>query len=87
MTKTLPWGAGSAAPPLSATLLHLVAYVLRAAGDAASRLAVRVSVTHAPAEPAGVVEFHALHCDAGAPEGALYIDGKLVGHIKGVSRL
>ena len=85
MTKTMPWAAGSAAPPLSATLLHFVAYVLRAAGDAASRLAVRVA--EAPATPAGVVEFHALHREAGAPEGALYIDGKLVGTIKGVHRL
>ena len=87
MTKTLPWAAGSAAPPLSATLLHLVAYVLRAAGDAASRMAVRVAVASAPAEPAGLVEFHALHGEAGAPEGAIYIDGKLVGVIKGVHRL
>jgi hypothetical protein len=25
------------------------------------------------------VEFHALHSEAGAPEGALYVDGKFVG--------
>ena len=31
--------------------------------------------------PAGVVEFHALHRDAGAPEGALYVNGELVGYI------
>jgi hypothetical protein len=31
-----------------------------------------------------VLEFHA---DAGAPEGALYVNGKLVGHIQGVQRL
>lgn len=87
MTKTLPWAAGSAAPPLSATLLHLVAYVLRTTGDAASRLAVRVAVANAPAPSQGVVEFHALHSDAGAPEGAIYIDGKLVGVIEGIRRL
>ena len=31
-----------------------------------------------------VFEFYA---QAGAPEGALYVDGKLVGHLSGVSRL
>ncbi len=30
------------------------------------------------------LEFHA---EAGAPEGALYVDGKLVGYLPGVSRL
>ena len=31
-----------------------------------------------------VLEFYA---EAGAPEGALYVDGELVGHLPGVSRL
>jgi hypothetical protein len=31
-----------------------------------------------------VLEFYA---EAGAPEGALYVDGKLVGHVEGVRRL
>ena len=31
-----------------------------------------------------VVEFHA---EAGAPEGAVYVDGQLVGHIEGITRL
>ena len=31
-----------------------------------------------------VLEYHA---EAGAPEGALYVDGRLVGHLVGVSRL
>jgi hypothetical protein len=40
-------------------------------------------VVHAPsAEP--VLEFHA---EAGAPEGALYVNGQLVGHVLGVTRL
>jgi hypothetical protein len=34
------------------------------------------------AEP--TLEFHA---EAGAPEGALYVDGRLVGHLTGVQRL
>ena len=37
---------------------------------------------HEPVDP--VLEFYA---DAGAPEGALYINGRLVGHLPGVTRL
>lgn len=33
---------------------------------------------------ARVLEFYA---EAGAPEGALYVDGQLVGHVYGVTRL
>lgn len=33
---------------------------------------------------ARVLEFYA---EAGAPEGALYVDGQLVGHVSGVTRL
>ena len=43
-------------------------------------------LTTAPSSPRRepIVEFHA---EAGAPEGALYVDGKLVGWIEGVCRL
>lgn len=34
--------------------------------------------------PDAVVEFHG---EAGAPEGALYVDGRLIGHVLGVNRL
>ncbi|GMV45105.1 MAG: hypothetical protein AMXMBFR66_05030 [Pseudomonadota bacterium] len=63
----------------------LAAALLRAAGAALDRLALRLS----RAEPAGaaahpVLEFYA---EAGAPEGALYVDGRLVGRLDGVRRL
>jgi len=82
---------------LSATLLNLVAAVLRRASDLLERRAARL---HAAAEAealaaaaelleSGVetVEFHAMHGAGGAPEGALYVNGKLVGTISGVTRL
>jgi hypothetical protein len=58
--------------------------MLRVASRALDRLAARLHLVDAgpPGEP--VLEFHG---EAGAPEGALYIDGKLVGHVLGVSRL
>jgi hypothetical protein len=45
--------------------------------SAADRTAART-----PSPP--VLEFYA---EAGAPEGALYVNGKLVGYLPGVSRL
>ncbi len=86
MTKTMPWAAADAARPVSAALLHLLAAVLQTASHMLTRLAVRVSETEAITAPQ-TVEFHALYGDAGAPEGALYVNGELVGRIEGVRRL
>jgi len=88
MTKTLTWPATDAARPLSATLLYLVAAALHGASQLAVRLATRLSAAHdTTAPPAQTVEFHALYREAGAPEGALYVNGELVGTIPGVTRL
>lgn len=81
MLSDLPLGALPREPGrlrlLAAMLLHGVSMLL---GQLAFRL------LPAEREPAGepVLEFYA---QAGAPEGALYVDGKLVGHLDGVSRL
>lgn len=86
MSKTLTWAASETARPLGATALYLAAAALHAASGVLERLAARMSaVTTTPAPM--VVEFHALHREAGAPEGALYIDGRFVGVIEGVTRL
>jgi hypothetical protein len=62
----------------------LAAMLLHGLSMLANQLAMRLlPAARAPAgEP--VLEFYA---QAGAPEGALYVDGKLVGHLDGVSRL
>lgn len=70
---------GSVARGSLARLLRWVSAVL-------ARLATNVatpSAGHRRAEEP-VVEFH---LEAGAPEGALYVDGKLVGTLVGVQRL
>jgi hypothetical protein len=89
MSKTLSWAAATVvARPLSATTLQLLAALLRAASEMLDRVAARQSARQAArALPEGFVEFHSLHGDAGAPEGALYVDGKLVGLIQGVKKL
>ena len=92
MSKSSSWPAAQAATPFRALVLQLLAAVLRAASEALTRLAERTSERAAEraAESAisvGTVEFHALYRDAGAPEGAIYVDGKLVGVIPGITRL
>jgi hypothetical protein len=97
MTRTMPWATGETARPFSATLLNLVAAVLRRASELLETRAARLAETaQAEAFAAAAelieasvhtVEFHAMHREGGAPEGALYINGKLVGTIRGVTRL
>jgi hypothetical protein len=86
-TEKLPFEATDLeelALPRERRFADLTADVLRAASRLLDGLATRLDwVPHAPVvEP--VLEFHA---DAGAPEGALYVNGVLVGHLTGVSRL
>lgn len=88
MNKSVSWAAGSAARPLSATLLHLAAHALQAASELLTRLALRAAADRAAALPSPhVVEFHACHREGAAPEGALYVNGELVGYLPGVKRL
>jgi hypothetical protein len=63
----------------------LVAALLQAAGRALEALARRLALVELPAQPAEPhLEFYG---DAAAPEGALYVNGQLVGHVLGVKRL
>ena len=69
-------------PPFSDTWRRLVAHLLRSASAALARQARDVArPLHARQRRSQhdvAVEFHA---EAGAPEGALYVDGELVGYI------
>ena len=86
MSKTLDWSAAPTDRPWSAAGLHCLAAALQAASGMLTRLAWRLSAAAAVAAPQ-TVEFHPIYRDAGAPEGALYINGELVGTIVGVTRL
>jgi hypothetical protein len=70
-------------PPFSDTWRRLVAHLLRAASAALARQARDVArPLHARRRRSQhdvSVEFHA---EAGAPEGALFVDGELVGYIE-----
>ncbi len=60
------------------------AALLRLASRTLDGLAARLSLAEPPVPAERWLEFHA---DAGAPEGALYVNGQLVGHVLGVTRL
>jgi hypothetical protein len=78
-TKEWPVGAEASEGRHAAAGLLLMASRALARLSRQLRLKPRRSPTLAP-----VLEFYA---DAGAPEGALYVDGQLVGHLPGVNRL
>ena len=62
--------------------------LLRAASALLERMAERLTVVAPSAPTAGALASHVeFHAEAGAPEGALYADGVLVGVLPGVTRL
>lgn len=83
MTTTRPTAAHAAlftpgsGRLLAATLLHGTGLML-------GRLAQRLLPARLSAQTEPVLEFHA---PEGAQAGALYLDGQLIGHIEGVTRL
>ena len=84
MIKSLPWSYHPAEYALEHRLRHAVAAVLRGASRVLSRLARRVAAKKVRHADIGHLEFYA---EAGAPEGAIYADGILVGYVTGVTRL
>ena len=84
MSETWAWSAGEPAWP-TAPWRRAAARTLRRAGRSLDRLGRRLALpgkSVAPTEP--VLEFYA---EAGAPEGALYVEGQRVGVLPGVTRL
>jgi hypothetical protein len=88
--KPLSWHLAHIEPasrPWTHPARHAAARALRGASAALARLARRLAVPAAkiPSKALSpVLEFYA---EAGAPEGALYLDGQLVGWLPGVTRL
>ncbi len=78
--------APSFAPPPGSALRRLSASGLRHASRLLARLARQLAQRghQRQAMRPQVLEFYA---EAGAPEGALYLDGQLVGRLPGVTRL
>ncbi|HEY6133616.1 MAG TPA: hypothetical protein VIW70_06530 [Rubrivivax sp.] len=85
MMKTDHWTLQSTTAMPAERRREAAADVLRTASVLLARLATRLRVA-TRARPSGepVLEFYA---EAGAPEGALYVDGHRVGVLHGVTRL
>lgn len=73
-----------AATPGERRIRDLIAVLLRLASRAFGLLAERVALREPVPLVDPVIEFHG---EAGAPEGALYVNGRLVGQVLGVNRL
>ena len=79
LSPTLAAPRGSAWRPLAATLLRQASRLL-------ARLARKLAVTRAAPQSQSEPRFE-FYAEASAPEGALYLDGELVGYLPGVTRL
>lgn len=83
--KSLRASAFDAQRSPSDAVRHVAAVSLRSASAVLARLSRRLArPANAAPHAVPVLEFYA---EAGAPEGALYLDGRLVGVVPGVTRL
>jgi hypothetical protein len=83
--KYLRAGLVEAPRPARDAARRVAALGLRSASAALARLSRRLArPAGRAAHPVPQLEFYA---EAGAPEGALYLDGRLVGWVSGVQRL
>ena len=79
------WQAYAAPHPLTVAARRVAGGALAGISILLGRMAQRLAAPRAP-QAARAPEFE-FHAEAGAPEGALYVDGQLVGWIDGVARL
>lgn len=73
--------------PTIQALRRSVAAALRGASRVLQRLARQLAAAPARPPPSARPPLLEFHAEAGAPEGALYVDGQLVAHLAGVTRL
>ena len=75
------------ARPVRDAALRLAAGLLMVASASLARIAAALEPRSGVAPAASYEPRFEFHAEAGAPEGALYVDGRLVGWISGVRRL
>ena len=81
-TRTLPYYA-----PRGPSVRRLLAGILRAASHSLAQLSRALSATERARDRNRGETVYEFYAEAGAPEGALYVNGELVGYVPGVTRL
>ncbi len=94
MSETFPSRYGAARVSPAYPVRQALAQVLSAASQALARLACQLTAVEVRSESAAATAGNVYACpqlefyaDAGAAEGALFVDGQLVGYVPGVCRL
>ena len=80
--RTLPY-----TPRSGPSIRRLVAAVLRAASRGLAQLSRSLSASERASQARQNEAVYEFYAHAGAPEGALYVNGELVGYLQGVTRL
>ena len=83
--KHQSWSPAAARPPRAPTARRLAALALRRSSVALAKLARRLAA--APARHDQSLPELEFYAEAGAPEGAPYLNGRLVGLLPGITRL
>jgi len=87
LKKEMLLPSGAPARPVRDATLRLAAGLLMVASASLARIAAALEPRPEVArQDSGDPRFE-FHAEAGAPEGALYVDGELVGRLHGVKRL
>ena len=73
--------------PRGPSVRRLLAGILRSASHSLAQLSRALSATERARKPTRGEMVYEFYAEAGAPEGALYVDGKLIGFVPGVTRL
>jgi len=87
LKKELVLPTDAPARPVRDAALRLAAGLLMVASASLARIAAALEPRSAAAPAASFEPRFEFHAEAGAPEGALYVDGELVGRLRGVRRL
>ena len=87
MIKSLPWNHPPAEYAFERSLRLGAASALRGVSAMLTRLARRIASAEVRSQRKAVADHLEFYAEAGAPEGALYADGVLIGYLSGVKRL
>lgn len=81
-TRTLPYYA-----PRGPSVRRLLVGILRAVSHSLAQLSRTLSAAERARDHTRGEMVYEFYAEAGAPEGALYVNGELVGYVPGVTRL